>query len=148
MGHFATGITVVVTQLDSGFHGMTVNSFTSVSLQPPLVLFCVDNKSQTLAALKTSPRFTVSILSASQEKIGRQFAKLGPQAELFKSLPVKRTSNGLLVLSQGLAYLSGQMTSLIPAGDHHIILGEVDELGTLDAEAPALLYFKGTYESL
>lgn len=144
LSQFATGVTVVISGSRSARRGMTVNSFTSVSLVPPLVLFCADNRSETLHAIRESQRFTVSVLSEQQEDISRGFAELGPQDHLFNQLNTTPGINDIPYLSDGLAFLDCSVQNIVPAGDHHVIVGHVDKLGRLKSGTP-LIYFGHHY---
>lgn len=144
LAQFATGVTVVISGTPGAIHGMTVNSFTSVSLDPPLVLLCADNRSDTYRAIKQSQRFTVSILSDQQESVSQQFALIGPQDELFAQIACASGIGGVPYLLNSLGYLDCAVQDIIPAGDHHIILGHVDHLARLTPGYP-LLYFKSQY---
>lgn len=148
LSRFATGITVVISRTSARVtHGMTVNSFTSVSLNPPLVLFCADNRSDTFHAVQESRRFTVSILREEQEALSQRFALTGPQEELFQALPCQPGIDGIPYLAEGLAYLDCSVHQILPAGDHHIVIGQVDDLGLLSPGRP-LLYYHSHYERL
>lgn len=146
LAQFATGVTVVVTRTAQGtLHGMTVNSFTSVSLDPPLVLFCADNNSETIRAVQSCRRFTVSILKDEQEDLSRRFAMLGPQTDAFASTRFLEGRGGLPYLADSLAYIDASVDDIIPAGDHHIILGRVEDLGVLASGQPLLFYSSQYY---
>lgn len=148
LGQFATGVTVVISRYDDGaLHGMTVNSFTSVSLNPPLVLFCADNRSDTFKALSVSRRFTVSMLTDKQETLSRRFAVTGPQDALFQSLACQPGIDDIPYLADALAFLDCAVENIIPAGDHHLVLARVDELGLLSPGHP-LIYFQSGYHPL
>lgn len=144
LAQFATGVAVVMSGVPACFRGMTINSFTSVSLTPPLVLFCADNQAETLKAINQSQRFTISILSVNQEQLSQQFALLGPQEELFKQVDLCTGIGGVPYLADGLAFLDCALQNIVPAGDHHIIVGHVDILGCLQ-DNPPLLYFRSQY---
>ncbi len=144
LAQFATGITVVISRTACTTHGMTVNSFTSVSLTPPLVLFCADNRSDTFQTVQESHRFTVSILADRQEALSQRFALTGPQEELFQSLNCREGIDGIPYLADGLAFLDCSVENIIPAGDHHIVIGHVDNLGLLNPSDP-LLYYQSNY---
>lgn len=145
LAQFATGVTIIISRFHDTLHGMTVNAFTSVSLHPPLILFCADNQSDTLAAVQETERFTVSILGQHQETVSRRFAQKGPQHDLFQQLSLSWGSLGLPYLADSLAYLECTVEQLSPAGDHHIVLGRVHHLGALTHEDP-LLYFRHHYQ--
>jgi len=149
MGHFATGITVVTVEREPGqVHGMTANSFTSVSLQPPLVSICVDEDSRLLSFLKTQRRFGVSILKDSQQAISEHFAtgEQGPEADARLGIRFRWTASGIPVLEDALAHFTCNVVSEFQAGDHTIFLGEVESAEF--AEGQPLLYFRGQYRTL
>ncbi|NMP21304.1 flavin reductase family protein [Sulfobacillus harzensis] len=148
LAQFATGITIVISQnIDRHLHGMTVNSFTSVSLHPPLVLFCADNRSDTFRAIEDSGHFTVSILSEEQEALSQRFALRGPQEALFQSLTLGESVSGIPYLADSLAFLDCTVDRIVPAGDHHLVLGRVDALNRLVPGRP-LVYYQSQYQRL
>src|SRR5690348_15338951 len=130
MGQFATGVAVVTTATSEGAFGLTVNAFTSVSLDPPLIAICVDLRSQTLSRLRTSGFFAVNVLEASQEALSRCFAT--PSVERYESfchVPYHVAVTGSPVLSGVLAFLDARIVAEYPGGDHVILLGQVEALG-------------------
>jgi flavin reductase (DIM6/NTAB) family NADH-FMN oxidoreductase RutF len=145
MGNFATGITVVTTLDKSGKpYGLTVNSFTSVSLDPVLVLVCLDNKLSGLQCFVDSNHFGVSVLSSSQEDLSRIFAKKDSER------PPTIYFNGQLgmpLLRNALATMECEVVARHIAGDHTIFVGRVEHADVLEA-APPLLYFRGKYQRL
>jgi flavin reductase (DIM6/NTAB) family NADH-FMN oxidoreductase RutF len=145
MGNFATGITVVTTRDARGKpYGLTVNSFTSVSLNPTLVLVCLDNKLSGLQAFKDAKHFGVSILSEYQEDLSRMFAKKDsdrPPAIYFEG------KIGLPLLRNSLAVMECETIAVYGGGDHQIFLGEVQTAELLQTDHP-LLYFRGKYRGL
>lgn len=150
MGHFATGIVVAATRDESGLPaGLTCNSFTSVSLDPPLVLFCVDRNSTTLPAFLHTRAFSLSILSEEDEEVSRQFASADPKAR-FDGVAVQTASTGVPILTSALAWIDCDLHEAVEAGDHMILLGHVRATGTCDEQTAGrpLLYFRGKYRSL
>ncbi|MER7488612.1 flavin reductase family protein [Streptomyces sp. NPDC126497] len=138
-GLFVTGVTVITTAADGRADGTTVNSFTSVSLDPPLVLFCLHRRSRLHEMLTASGGFTVNFLSERQEKLARAFA--GRRPEGFQDTPYHEGSTGLPVLSEALAFLTCTTVAVHAGGDHDIIVGEVVELGVpQQGEAPLVFY--------
>src|ERR1051326_2830316 len=131
MGNFATGITVVTTRgKDGQIYGLTVNSFTSVSLDPLLILVCFDNRLSSLSHFKHSKRFGVSILSEHQEELSKLFAKkdsLRPTEIYFEG------SEGQPLLRDALAYMECETVDTYPGGDHQIFLARVLTANTLAA---------------
>src|SRR5262245_48452839 len=145
MGNFATGITVVTTRNAHGQpYGLTVNSFTSVFLDPILVLVCLDNRLTGLQAFKESKHFGVSILSEHQEDMSRLFAKKDserPPSVYFDG------RLGLPLLRNSLAVMECKTMKIYEGGDHHIFLGEVEDAEVLQKDHP-LLYFRGKYQQI
>jgi flavin reductase (DIM6/NTAB) family NADH-FMN oxidoreductase RutF len=127
LGQFATGVTVVITRDAAGRpQGLTVNAFCSVSLEPPLVLICVDQRSEANAGLVETGRFTISVLSEEQEEISRRFATGGPLKFTGIELPVGPA--GLPLIADALAALECRLVASYPGGDHTIYVGEVERL--------------------
>ncbi len=147
LAQYATGVAVVISGAPGCYRGMTVNSFTSVSLAPPLVLFCADNQAETFQSIKQSQRFTLSILSVYQEELSQQFSLLGPQEKLFAGITTGLGINDIPYVADGLAFLDCTVHNMIRAGDHHIIVGHVDQLGRLQ-DHPPLIYFQSQYRHL
>ncbi|MEU6895149.1 flavin reductase family protein [Streptomyces sp. NPDC046557] len=145
-GLFATGVAVITTGVDGRPEGTTVNSFTSVSLEPPLVLFCLHKHSRLHEVLKESGGFTVNFLSGRQEKLARSFA--GRRPEGFQNVPHHYGSTGLPVLSEGLAYLTCTTVDVHAGGDHDIVVGEVVELGVPEHGKEPLIFFDGSLGAL
>lgn len=146
MGHFATGVTVITTHDGNGkLFGLTANAVSSVSLEPPLLLVCVDRKSESHDAFGASKVFTVNILSNAQEVLSRKFAKSG--ADKFEGVGYKAGRTGAPILNDVLAHLECEVRHEFEAGDHTIVVGEPIELA-MDQETDPLLYFRGGYRNL
>ena len=148
-GRFATGITVVTAGADTP-HGMTANSFTSVSLDPPLILVCVVRQSAMHSAIIDGGAFTVSMLSAHQEKVARYFAdsrrpRGDREFDVVDSTPGRYT--GAPLLSGTLAWMECRLAAVYDGGDHSIFLGEVLDLGR-GAGDDALLFYGGGFRRL
>lgn len=145
MGNFATGITVVTTRDSNGEpRGLTVNSFTSVSLDPVLVLVCFDKHLSSLQTFKDSKRFGISLLGEEQEDISRLFAK--KESERPASLYFEGKL-GTPLIKNAIAVMECETTEIYPGGDHLIFLGEVKDGEVLHPFHP-LLYFRGKYRRL
>jgi flavin reductase (DIM6/NTAB) family NADH-FMN oxidoreductase RutF len=130
LGAFATGVTVVTTATAEGPAGMTANSFTSVSLDPPLVLVCVDLTSHTLPFLRASGFFAVNILAGEQAALARCFATRSEERYgQFCHAPWHPGVTGSPILGGALASLEAQIVAEYPGGDHTIVLGQVVALG-------------------
>lgn len=143
MGHFATGVTVVTTRDENGRPlGLTANAVASVSLQPPMVLVCVDRQSESHDAFAASEAFAVNVLTQMQETLSRRFAK--SSADKFAGIGHREGISGSPVLEEVLAYLDCRLVHAFEAGDHTIFVGEVVDLAT-GTEAEPLLFFRGGY---
>lgn len=148
MGHFATGVTVVATDgPDAGRAALTANSFASVSLDPLLVLVCLDRASASGQAVRANGCFSVSILSSRDEALARRFARsLGDEA--FADVELQTRVTGSPILSRAMAWLDCRVVQVVEAGDHHVVLGRVEACASNpDAHPEALVYFRGQYGS-
>lgn len=146
MGSFATGVTVITVDYEGEVHGMTANAFTSVSLDPLLVLVCVDHKARTHAHLHEKKRFGVNILAENQRVISEYYALPAPahqNAERQARARFDRTKHGTPVLHGALAYLECRLHTAQDAGDHTIFIAEVEDV--VVREGNPLLYFRGEY---
>ena len=131
MGQFATGVTIVATATDAGLSGLTVNSFTSVSLDPPLVLVCIDLISHTLPFLRASGHFAVSFLTNEQEAFSRCFATTSAERyDRFCHAPYHLAATGSPILDGALAFVDAHIVAEYPGGDHAIFIGQVEAMGT------------------
>jgi flavin reductase (DIM6/NTAB) family NADH-FMN oxidoreductase RutF len=149
MGAFTTGVTVITVEREPGLvHGMTANSFTSVSLDPLLVLICVDHDARLLSFLKSQRRFGVSILREGQQALSEYFAKAEQTPEEDARLGVRYmwTSSGVPLLENTLAQLACNVVAEHPAGDHTIFIGEVETMECHEGEP--LLFHHGQYRRL
>ena len=153
MGQFATGVTIITVDLDGGghgeVHGMTANAFASVSLDPPLVLVCVDHNTRTHAHLYARKRFGINVLSENQRTISEYYAR--PErdhdhAEAETGARFDRTKHGTPVLHGSLAYLECRLHSAQAAGDHTIFIAEVEDVVMREGEP--LLFFRGKYRKV
>jgi len=145
LSHFASGVTVVTTwDKDARPTGLTVSAFASVSLQPPLVLICVDHQAQSYPALRASDRFAVNVLAAEHEAVSRRFAASEP--EKFSAADYQLGRLGLPLLPEALAHLECRKVHAYPGGDHTIFVGEVESAQARPGEP--LLYFRGEYNRL
>jgi flavin reductase (DIM6/NTAB) family NADH-FMN oxidoreductase RutF len=149
MGSFPTGITVLTVERQPGqVHGMTANSFTSVSLDPLLILVCIDHNARLLSYLKEQRRFGVNILKDSQQAFSEHFAspQLDPADESRLGIRFRWTETGIPLLEGGLAHLGCNLVAEHISGDHTIFVGEVESLELNEGEP--LLYFRGKYRTL
>jgi flavin reductase (DIM6/NTAB) family NADH-FMN oxidoreductase RutF len=143
LGYFATGVTVVTTAHACELHGMTVSSFSSLSLSPPLVLICIDKAVPTHDALRDAGQFVVNILEKRQEHLSRRFAM--PGDDKFKGVAWHTGTLGLPVLDRVLAVIECRMHATLDGGDHTIFVGEVI-VAMVDDGTPLLYYRRGYHE--
>ena len=130
-GQFATGVTVVTTCSQGKPAGITVNAFCSVSLEPPLVLVCIDLISLTLPVIRESGSFAVNILTNEQEELSRCFAgSTEERYEHFCHASFHIAATGAPIIDDVLAFIDARVVAEYPAGDHVIFLGQVEAMGT------------------
>jgi flavin reductase (DIM6/NTAB) family NADH-FMN oxidoreductase RutF len=149
MGQFATGVTIITVDLEGEVHGMTANAFASVSLEPPLVLVCVDHTTRTHAHLHAKKRFGINVLCEDQRAISEYYARPErdqERAEAKAGARFDRTKHGTPMLRGALAYLECRLHSAQPAGDHTIFIAEVEDIVVRDGEP--LLFFRGKYRKV
>jgi flavin reductase (DIM6/NTAB) family NADH-FMN oxidoreductase RutF len=150
VGHFATGVTVVTTYAGA-HHAMTANSFTSVSLDPVLVLVAVERRARFHDAVLSAGFFCVNVLASDQQDVSRWFATRGrPQdeSELSRWPHTYGPYTGAAVFEDVLAALECRTYATHPGGDHTLVVGEVVGMSAVRPEADPLLYFKGAYRDL
>lgn len=148
IGHFATGVTVITTSVNGWLHGMTANAVTSVSLNPLLLLICVDKSARAHQEIDAAGRFGVNILSADQEHVSRTFAeKRRPEEGSLAGLDYHLGAHGTPVIDGSLAYMECEITDRCEGGDHTIFIGKVLE-GAVTGDAHPLLFFRGGYRQL
>lgn len=144
MAQFVSGVTVVTTELEGQFYGMTVASFASLSLEPPLVLFCAGKRMQTHDAIAGAKKFGVSILSLEQKDLSGHFAsKLDDK---FTGVDYRLGSLGVPLLRGAICTLECTLHERVDGGDHSIMLGLVEDAAVADG-AP-LVYFRSGYREL
>jgi flavin reductase (DIM6/NTAB) family NADH-FMN oxidoreductase RutF len=141
LGHYASGVVVVTARVDDEDHAMTANSFTSVSLQPPLVLFCVQRDSRFHDAILQSDQWVVNLLSADQAPAARWFAERGrPLAGQMDVVDHTRDDDGIALLAGSIGHIFCTTETIYPGGDHSIVVGRVTRLSLMNPDAPALVY--------
>jgi flavin reductase (DIM6/NTAB) family NADH-FMN oxidoreductase RutF len=149
MGCFATGVTILTLDLDGEVHGMTANAFTSVSIDPLLVLVCVDHSTRTHAHMHAKKRFGINVLCEDQRAISEYYARPArthEHAEAEAGARFDRTSHGTPMLEGALAYLECRLHSSEEAGDHTIFIAEVEDV--VVREGDPLLFFRGKYRKV
>jgi flavin reductase (DIM6/NTAB) family NADH-FMN oxidoreductase RutF len=146
LSRFASGVTVVTTQdADKRPLGITVSAFCSLSLDPPLVLVCIDRAAYLHDAFQASGVFVVNMLSAEQEALSRLFASREP--DKFAGVGYHNGLEGVPVLTDSLATLECRLKQAYEGGDHTIFVGEVEQTNVRD-DAHPLLYYRGGYAGL
>jgi len=147
VGSFATGVTVVTTGGEEHAYGMTANAFSSVSLDPPLVLVCVMSHSEGSEHIQRNGVFAVNILGADQEPISRYFASRDrPRGgDAFQEVAHRLGVSGSPILDGAVGFLDCRLHAAHDAGDHQIFIGEVLELG-FDSDGEPLVFHSGRYK--
>jgi len=144
MSQFASGVTVVTTEHEGTQYGMTVASFASLSLHPPLVLVCIEKSVKTHDVIAAAGKFGVSILAQSQADISNRFASKSD--DKFSGVAVRRGELGLPLIEGAICTIECRVHAQLPGGDHSIYVGEVIEARSGE-EAP-LVYFRSGYRDL
>ncbi|MFI0406710.1 flavin reductase family protein [Actinomadura sp. 3N508] len=145
LGRYPTGVVVVAAMVDGRPEGLAVNSFTSVSLDPPLIAFCAAASSSTWPRLRRAGGFAITMLGADQEAACRTFAAKG--ADRFAAVPWSLTPAGHPVLDGAPAWLDVVPHTMQEAGDHELVLGRVTHLGAAPGGEP-LVFFRGGFTGL
>lgn len=140
LGHFASGVTVITTKHGDELIGLTANAFSSLSLDPPLILVCIDKKSSSIKAFQQGEPFAVNILSEKQVEDCWRFAKKGK--DKYEGCAYDLSEDGILLLQNNLATLKCTVAEVLEGGDHYIITGRVKQAAYDDTENP-LLFFRG-----
>jgi len=145
LGRFVTGVTMVTTVTRTGRRiGVTINSFTSLSLEPPLVLFCLGRDARTLAAFLDAGVFAVNVLSADQAVLCERFARTPDD---WNDVQTETWETGAPILSEALSALDCTLASAPAEGDHCILIGRGARLGVL-RDAEPLAYYRGAFHTL
>jgi flavin reductase (DIM6/NTAB) family NADH-FMN oxidoreductase RutF len=144
---WASGVTVVTTHSEKfGTQGMTVTAFSSVSINPPQILVCINESADTGAGIQESQYFAVNVLNSSQQDVSSQFAGGNSQEQRFISTPWTTGITGTPILDKSLMSLECKVIEKIHAGTHWIIIGEVQV--SICREGEPLLYYRGAYQQL
>jgi 3-hydroxy-9,10-secoandrosta-1,3,5(10)-triene-9,17-dione monooxygenase reductase component len=144
LGHFATGVTVITAKYGEELIGLTANAFSSLSLEPPLILVCIDKRSSSLRALEKGQPFVVNILEQNQEQECWGFAK---KSDKFSEADYSLSADGVPVLNGNLATIECDVHEILEGGDHFIITGLVKNAVYDEKKAP-LLFFRGKIAQL
>jgi flavin reductase (DIM6/NTAB) family NADH-FMN oxidoreductase RutF len=147
LGHFATGVTVVTAEAGDEPVGMAANSFTSLSLEPPLVLFCAGVESETWPRIREAERFCVNVLGHGQRELAVGFARKG--GDRFAGVELVEREAGPPRLAAAIAHVECRIWAEHPGGDHTIVVGEVLELAVAEADVRALeeplIFYRGGF---
>jgi flavin reductase (DIM6/NTAB) family NADH-FMN oxidoreductase RutF len=143
LGHYPTGVVLITAVVDGEPVGMLVGSFTSVSLDPPLVAFLPDKNSSTFKTLRRATSFVVNVLAANQEGICRTFASKAV-VDKWDKVGWRPAASGAPILDGAVAWIDCQVDHLSDAGDHYLVMGRIRDLGT-GAPGLPLLFFQGGY---
>jgi 3-hydroxy-9,10-secoandrosta-1,3,5(10)-triene-9,17-dione monooxygenase reductase component len=143
LGHYPTGVAVITAMTADGPVGMAVNSFTSVSLDPPLILFCPAVSSSTWPLLQSVGQVAINVLSAGQEPVSRLFAR--KDVDRFASISWTAGENGAPLLHDALGWLECTVEAEVPAGDHTVVTAAITRMGVHDEIVAPLLFFRGSY---
>ncbi|PSQ40751.1 flavin reductase [Halobacteriales archaeon SW_12_71_31] len=153
MGQFATGVTVVTLPVEPP-HGITVNAFSSVSLDPPLVLVCIDHETRAYELLAGEngegvDGYCVNVLTADQRDLGEHFADIVDlDRDPFEADPTRTEVSGAPVFEESLAYADCTVEAAHEAGDHTIYLGRVGSAAVLDADAEPVSFYEGEWGTI
>ncbi len=145
LGRFASGVTVLTTRSTNTDLGMTVSAFCSLSLEPPMVLSCIDKTAELHNLLPRGQRVVFNVLSASQEALSRRFSE-EEGSRRFDGVGFQRERHGIAVLDDVLAWIEGHIVQQHDGGDHSIFIAEVDNVTSNDVRP--LLYYRGGYAEL
>jgi flavin reductase (DIM6/NTAB) family NADH-FMN oxidoreductase RutF len=141
LGHFAAGVTVVTAAFDGQRAGITVTAFTSLSLDPPLVLICIDKRARMHDRFRLGGHFAVNMLAAEQELVSREFATSG--GDPFAEIGYRDGASGAPLIEGAVCSIECQVVEQLAGGDHTIFVGQVE--ATHVREGKPLLYFRGGY---
>lgn len=144
LAKFPSGITIVTVAGEGALHGMTASAFASVSLEPPLILVCLDKSSRTRELVLEVGAFAVNVLAAHQEEAARAFARAGRKP--FEELPHGFGSTGAPLLEGALAWIECRVERALEAGDHDVVVGDV--IACAGRGGDPLVYFDKSYRSL
>jgi flavin reductase (DIM6/NTAB) family NADH-FMN oxidoreductase RutF len=147
LGRFASGVTIVTARDDAGTdHGMTVSAFCSLSLDPPLVLICIDHAASMHALLLSHTRIGINILESTQEPYSRRFA--AEEDDRFDGIAFTRGVHEVVLISDALAHMECTIMEHHDAGDHTVFVARVDRAEPVAGDGRPLLYYRGGYAQL
>ena len=146
LSYFASGVTIVTTFYENTPYGLTVSSFTSVSLEPRLVLVCLDKHTRNYTALTASGVVGINILAANQQQLSQHFA--GRNKDDWSAIEYSPGTHQVPLLTGALVQLECRVAELLPGGDHTIVVGEILEAHIPAEQTAPLLYYRGAYQQL
>ena len=146
LGLWATGVTIITARAGDEIHGMTASDFAGVSLEPPLVMVCADKKANTLGVIEKGRNMCVNFLAAGQDALSNKFASKKEEWTRFEGLDCATAKTGAPLIPGALVSLDCEVVALHDAGDHVIVVGQVEEV--VEGEGEPLLYFAGSYRDL
>ena len=144
MSHFASGVTIVTTEHEGKPYGLTVASFASLSLHPPLVLVCIENSVKSRDAIAASQKFGVSILGSDQSDVSSRFASRVD--DKFAGTATRRGELDIPLIEGALCTIECRLRDQLPGGDHSIFIGEVVDVQA--REGAPLVYFRSGYRQI
>lgn len=148
MGRFATGVTVVTVASEGQSRGMTANAFASVSLDPTMLLVCIDEHASIYPMLDTATAFAVNILASDQARVSQLFASKGEKSEIMGGHPHHLGPLGSPILEGVLAWVECRIEHRYTGGDHMILVGRADSLEIAQPDGEPLVFFRGQYRNL
>ena len=148
MGRFATGVTVVTVAHGGKTRGMTANSFTSLSLDPPLLLICVDHRASMHAIFEEAEAFAVNVLAHDQKTLSQFFASPGEKEGPMGGQPFHEGPTGSPILDGVMAWMDCRIEQQYDGGDHTIVVGRIQEMRVERPDASPLVFFGGKYYGL
>jgi len=148
MGRFATGVTVVTLASEGQLRGMTVNAFSSVSLDPALLLVCIDEHASIYPMFESATAFAVNILASDQAAVSQLFASKGEKDEVMAGHPYHLGPLGSPILDGVLAWAECRIEHRYAGGDHLIVVGRAESIEIAQPEVDPLLFFAGQYRAL
>jgi flavin reductase (DIM6/NTAB) family NADH-FMN oxidoreductase RutF len=148
LGSFATGVTVITTHVDGRLHGMTANAVSSVSLEPLLLLVCVDRRAHCHQQVLAAGAFGVNVLTAGQRSLADLFARTqAPEISSLRGAAYRLSERAIPILDGALAHFECRLAKVHPGGDHDIFVGEV-LAGAASHDGDPLLFYRGRYRDL
>ena len=146
---WATGVSVVTTLVEGGYRGATVSAFTPVSLEPPVVLVCLDRSGRIASAVPAAGAFAVSILDREQEAIADRFAGIGPLPDVrLRGIPYDLAPSGCPIVTGALAWFDCRVRAVHDGGDHDIVVGDVVTVGLGPDTDDPLVNYEGRYRGI